>query len=415
MIGTGSGMRAQMGGKGFGSRGGIGARTGYEIAEAIVDMLADGWSKPEIARLTGVSPQYVRRVNLRLGGVYRPKGSEYSPRYLDREERYELARLRDEGHSVREIGRRMGRSPSTVSRELRRNLDQRTKHYFPERAHRVAWERQRRPKKSKIASDPQLKEAVQQLLDKRLSPDQVSGRLRVLHPDNGAMRISHESIYRSIYIYPRGEMARELKATLRSGRSVRRPRGQRGGKGKSRIVGAVSITERPEEVEGRQVPGHHEGDLIIGSTASSSAVVTIVERVSGYLVLGHLPNGRGTEAVIDAVAEAMSQYPTELAKSLTWDRGIEMANHAELTSRTGIDVYFADPYKPWQRGSNENINGLLREYLPKSTDLSVYSADDLATIAKELNDRPRKRLGYLTPAETLANLQAKDQSVATTG
>jgi IS30 family transposase len=402
-----------MGGKGFGSRGGIGAQTGYEIAEAIVDMLANGWPKAEIARLTGVSKEHVRRVNITLGGVYRPTNSEYDPRYLDREERHELARLRDAGCSIREIGRRMGRSPSTISRELRRNLDPRTKHYFPERAHRLAWERQRRAKRSKIASDPDLKKAVQELLDKRLSPDQVSGRLRVLYPDNQQMRISHESIYRSIYIYPRGEMARELKAALRSGRSVRRPRGQRGGKGKSRIVGAVSIAERPEEVEGRQVPGHHEGDLIIGSTASSSAVATIVERVSGYLVLGHLPNGRGAEAVTDAVAEAMSFYPTELAKTLTWDRGIEMANHAELTSKTGIDVYFADPYKPWQRGSNENINGLLREYLPKSTDLSVYSAEDLAAIAKELNDRPRKRLDYLTPAEVLANLQAKDQGVAT--
>ncbi len=400
--------------QGFGTRGGMGARVGYEIHEVIVDMLANGWPKAEIARLAGVSFEHVRRVNLILGGVYRPKNTEYDPRFLDHEERHELARLNDAGHSLREIGRRMGRSPSTISRELRRNRDRRTQRYFPERAHRLAWERQRRPKKSKIASDPKLKDAVQRLLDKRLSPDQVSGRLRVLYPDNQDMRISHESIYRSIYIYPRGEMARELKASLRSGRSVRRPRGQRGGKGKSRIVGAVSIAERPEEVEGRQVPGHHEGDLIIGSTSSNSAVATIVERVSGYLVLGHLPNGRGAEAVTDSVAEAMSFYPTELAKTLTWDRGIEMAAHAELTTRTGIDVYFADPYSPWQRGSNENINGLLREYLPKSTDLSVHSAADLAAIAKELNDRPRKRLGYLTPAEVLANLQAKDQGVAST-
>jgi IS30 family transposase len=251
------------------------------------------------------------------------------------------------------------------------------------------------------------------MLNKRLSPDQISGRLEVLHPDNERMRISHESIYRSIYIYPRGEMARDLKAALRSGRSVRRPRGQRGSRHKGRIVGAVSITERPEEVQGRQVPGHHEGDLIIGAR-SASAVATIVERVSGYLVLGHLPDGRGAEAVTDAVAEAMSVYPTELTKTLTWDRGIEMANHADLAARTGIDVYFADPYSPWQRGSNENINGLLREYLPKSTDLSIHSAADLAAIAQELNDRPRKRLGYLTPAEVLANLQAQDQGVATT-
>lgn len=251
------------------------------------------------------------------------------------------------------------------------------------------------------------------MLNKRYSPDEISGRLRVLYPDNEQMRISPESIYRSIYIYPRGEMARELKACLRSGRSVRRPRGRRPGRGKSRIIGAVSIAERPEEVAGRQVPGHHEGDLILGAE-SKSAVATIVERTSGYLVLGHLPHGRSAETVADAVAEAMSFYPTELAKTLTWDRGTEMANHAALAARTGIDIYFADPYKPWQRGSNENINGLLREYLPKGTDLSIHTADDLAAIAAELNNRPRKRLDYYTPTEVLARLQSKDQGVATT-
>jgi transposase, IS30 family len=400
--------------KGLGTRGGMGARIGYEIMDAVLDMLANGWRRAEIVRLTGVSLEYVRKVDLILGGVYRPQNTDYDSRYLDREERYELARLTDAGHSIRETARRMRRDPATISRELRRNRDARTDCYLPEKAHRLAWERQRRPKESKIAGDPLLRAKVQQLLDQRLSPDQASGRLRVLFPDNQQMRISHESIYRSIYIYPRGELARELKAALRSGRTVRRPRGHRGHKGKTRIVGAVSIADRPEEVEGRQVPGHHEGDLIVGSTESRSAVATIVERVSGYLVLGHLPHGRGAEAVCDAVAEAMSCYPTALAKTLTWDRGTEMANHAELTKRTRIDVYFADPYSPWQRGSNENINGLLREYLPKGTDLKVHSAADLAAIATELNNRPRKRLGYLTPAEVLANIQAQDQGVATT-
>jgi len=403
-----------MGGtKGAGTRGGMGALLGYEVMAAVVDMLAQGWRKVEIVELTGVSHSYVYEIHQTLGGVYRPAESDYDPRYLDREERYELARLSEAGHSVREVARQMGRAPSTISRELRRNRD-RSGRYLPERAHRLAWERQRRPKRSKIARDPRLRALVQSMLDERYSPDQIAGRLRVLYPDNPGMQISHESIYRSIYIYPRGEMARELRASLRSGRSGRRPRGTRGGKSKRRILGAVSIAERPEEVEGRQVPGHHEGDLILGSRASNSAVATIVERVSGYLVLGHLPHGRGAAAVTDAVAEAMSRYPTDLAKTLTWDRGTEMANHADLTARTGIDVYFADPYSPWQRGSNENINGLLREYLPKSTDLSIHTADDLATIAAALNNRPRKRLGYLTPAEVLANIQAKDQGVATT-
>ena len=307
----------------------------------------------------------------------------------------------------------MGRSPSTICRELARNRDPRTGGYQPERAHTMAWQRQRRPKVSKIGCNPMLRAVVQQMLGQRLSPDQIAGRLRLLHPDNDRMQVSHESIYRSIYIYPRGEMARELKATLRSGRTVRRPRGRR--KNGSRIVGAVSITERPEEVEGRLLPGHHEGDLIIGAKGSNSAVATIVERVSGYVVLGHIAQGRKSEDVIDAVALAMSRYPAQLTKTLTWDRGIEMANHAHLTARTGIDVYFADPYKPWQRGSNENINGLLREYLPKGTDLSVHSATDLQTIADELNDRPRKRLGYYTPRERLTTLIQEDLNrVATT-
>lgn len=390
-----------------------GHRLPVELQRRALDLLSQGHNPMEVSRRTGVSKSYLYRLHHRLGGVYRPRSVVYSDRYLDRDERYEIARLHEARWSIRRIAAKLGRSPSTISRELRRNHDDRSGTYVPERAHRVAWERQRRPKASKLGGDPVLREQVQKMLNQRLSPDQISGRLKVLYPDNGRMRISHESIYRSIYIYPRGEMARDLKAALRSGRNVRRPRGQRGGKGKGRIVGAVSIAERPEEVEGRQVPGHHEGDLIIGAK-HGSAVATIVERVSGYLVLGHLPNGRGAEAVTDSVAEAMSFYPTELAKTLTWDRGTEMANHADLTARTGIDVYFADPYSPWQRGSNENVNGLLREYLPKSTDLSVYSAADLAAIAKELNDRPRKRLGYLTPAETLANLQAKDQGVATT-
>lgn len=378
----------------------------------VIGLLRAGLSPMQASRRSGVSRSYIYNLHHSLGGVYRPPSVEYSARYLDREERYELVRLLEAGCSQREIARRMGRSPSTICRELARNRDPRTGQYQPEQAHTLAWQRQRRPKQSKIASDKRLRGEVQALLGKRMSPEQVSGRLKVLYPDNHQMRISHESIYRSIYVYPRGELARELKATLRSGRTVRRPRGRR--KNGSRIVGAVSIAERPEEVEGRLVPGHHEGDLIIGSKGSNSAVATIVERTSGYLVLGHIPSGRKSVDVIDAVALAMSTYPTELAKTLTWDRGIEMANHAHLTTLTGIDVYFADPYKPWQRGSNENINGLLREYLPKGTDLSVHTPEHLTAIAKELNDRPRKRLGFLTPAEVLANIQAKDQGVATT-
>lgn len=379
----------------------------------VIGLLRSGLNPMQAARVSGVSKSYIYNLHHSLGGVYRPPDVEYSGRYLDRDERYELARLLEAGCSQREAARRMGRSASTICRELARNRDPRTGGYQPERAHTVAWQRQRRPKASKIGSNSGLRDAVQDLLDQRLSPEQVAGRLRLLHPDNDQMQVSHESIYRSIYLYPRGELARELKASLRSGRQVRRPRGRR--KNGSRIVGAVSIAERPEEVEGRQVPGHHEGDLIIGATGSNSAIATIVERVSGYIVLGHIAKGRRSEDVIDAVALAMSNYPPELAKTLTWDRGIEMANHADLTARTGIDVYFADPYKPWQRGSNENVNGLLREYLPKGTDLSVHTPADLQAIADQLNDRPRKRLGFYTPRERLATLIDEDLNrVATT-
>ena len=391
-----------------------GRKLPWQVQKTVLDLLAQGCRPREVARRTGVSKTYVQNLHHKVGGVYRPASASYSDRFLDRAERYEIARLREQHWSIRAIAAKLRRHPSTISRELRRNLDTRSGTYVPERAHRLAWERQRRPKASKLGRDPVLRAQVQALLDKRLSPDQIAGRLKVLFPDNDRMRISHESIYRSIYVYPRGEVARDLKATLRSGKTVRRPRGQRGDN-RGRIVGAVSIVERPEEVEGRQVPGHHEGDLILGAKGTNSAVATIVERVSGYLVLGHLPNGRTSEAVVEAVATAMSTYPTHLAKTLTWDRGSEMANHADLTARTGLDVYFADPYCPWQRGSNENVNGLLREYLPKGTDLSTHTADDLAAIAQELNDRPRKRLGYLTPTEVLASLQAKDLGVATTG
>ncbi|TCC13266.1 IS30 family transposase [Kribbella sindirgiensis] len=346
--------------------------------------------------------------------MYRPAGITYSDRYLDRDERYELARLKDAGHSLREIGRRMGRNASTISRELGRNRDPRTGEYQPERAHALSWQRQRRPKPSKLSGNTVLRAEVQRLLTKRYSPDQIAGRLRLLHPDNEAMQISHESIYQSLYVYPRGELRRELKACLRSGRTVRRRRGSQS-ETRGKIPGAVSIHDRPEDVETRLVPGHHEGDLIMGSTASNSAVGTIVERTTGYLTLLHLPHGHTADRVADAVVEQMTALPDWFTKTLTWDRGSEMARHARITEQTGIAVYFADPYHPWQRGSNENTNGLVREYLPKGTDLSVHTATHLAAIADELNDRPRKRLGYHTPREMFASLLIQDlDRVATT-
>ena len=251
------------------------------------------------------------------------------------------------------------------------------------------------------------------LLDRRCSPEQASGRLTVEHPDDPGMRVSHETIYRSIYVYPRGELKRELQACLRSGRQIRRRRGRPQARGK--IVAAVPAGQRPPEAEGRLVPGHHEGDLIMGSAASNSAAGTIVERMTGYLTLLHLPDGHGAAAVADAIIGQMSAWPAWFTQTLTWDRGKELARHQHITAQTGIAVYFADPYSPWQRGSNENINGLLREYLPKGTDLSARTAAQLQAIADELNDRPRKRFGWHTPREQLTKLlQDQQPSVATT-
>jgi transposase, IS30 family len=378
----------------------------------VLDFLAGGLNPAQASRAAGVSLAYAYGLHHKMGGVYRPPGVTYSARYLDREERYELARLCELGLSRRQIAARLGRHPSTIGRELDRNADPRTGAYQPERAHRLAWQRQRRPKPSKLARSPALRAEVQGLLDRRYSPEQASGRLQVLHPDDPAMRVSHETIYQSIYVYPRGGLKRELQAHLRSGREVRRRRGRRETRGK--IIGAVPIGARPPEVQGRLVPGHHEGDLVMGSKASNSAVGTIVERTTGYLTLLHLPDGHTADAVADAVITRMTRLPGWFARTLTWDRGTELARHARITDATGISVYFADPHAPWQRGSNENLNGLLREYLPKGTDLSGYTAAQLQHIEDELNDRPRKRFGWHTPREELDKLLTENQTVATT-
>jgi transposase, IS30 family len=383
-----------------------------ERVRAVLDFLAAGLNPAQASRAAGVSLAYAYGLHHKMGGVYRPPGVAYSARYLDREERYELARLLEAGLSLRRVAARMGRHPSTIGRELDRNRDPRTGTYQPERAHRLAWQRQRRPKPSKLSRNPVLREAVQGMLDRRYSPEQASGRLTVLHPDDPAMRVSHETVYQSIYLYPRGGLKRELQACLRSGREVRRRRGRREMRGK--IIGAVPIGQRPPEAEGRLVPGHHEGDLVMGSKASNSAVGTIVERTTGYLTLLQLPDGHTADAVADAIITRMTRLPGWFARTLTWDRGTELARHARITEATGISVYFADPHAPWQRGSNENLNGLLREYLPKGTDLSPYTAAQLQHIENELNDRPRKRFGWHTPREELDKLLTENQTVATT-
>ena len=382
-----------------------------ERVQLVLDQLAAGLNPMQAAAAAGVSKTFAYALRHKMGGVYLPAGNAYCPRYLSREERYELARLRDAGHGIREIARRMARSPSTICRELARNPGPPGGRYQPERAQHLARERQRRPKCSKLSQDPALRQEVQQDLDARYSPEQVSGRLKVRYPGDPAMRISHESIYQSIYVYPRGELRRELKACLRTGRAVRRPRGRTELRGK--ITDAVPIGDRPAEVEGRLIPGHHEGDLILGSQASGSAVGTIVERTTGYLTLLHLPGRHDAGSVADAIITQMSALPPWFAKTLTWDRGHELAGHKRITKVTGIQVYFADPHSPWQRGSNENINGLLRDYLPKGTDLHATTPAQLQHIADQLNDRPRKRYGYHTPREQYAKLNAQNITVAT--
>jgi IS30 family transposase len=382
-----------------------------ERVRLLFDHLRAGMTPNRAAAAAGVSKTFAYGLHKKMGGVYRPENTRYSDRYLDRNKRYELARLREQGLSMRTIAGRLGCSPSAVSRELARNADPRTGSYMPEQADQMAWQRQRRPKPSKLSQHPRLRGEVQRLLTRRYSPEQVSGRLAVEHPDDPSMRVSHETIYQSIYVYPRGGLRRELKASLRTGRAMRQRRGRREMRG--RIVDAVPIGQRPAEAEGRLVPGHHEGDLVMGSKASNSAVATIVERTTGYLMLIPLPDGYTAEAVADAVITRMAAYPAWFAKTLTWDNGREMARHQRITGQAGIQVYFADPYSPWQRGSNENTNGLLREYMPKGTDLSRFTPGQVQAIQDELNDRPRKRLGYRTPREELARLLEQDR-VATT-
>ena len=388
-----------------------GRKLAPERVRAVLDALASGMRPKQAARAAGVSAEYARQLNRRTGGVHRPPGTSYDSRYLDREERCEIARLTESGLSQRRIASRLGRSAPTICREVKRNAEPRTGQYQPERADRLAWERQRRPRPSKLSGNPALRERVQGMLDRRYSPEQASGRIKAMHPDDPSMAVSRETIYQSVYVCPRGELKRELKASLRSGREIRRRRGRRERRGK--IVGAVPIGQRPPEAEGRLVPGHHEGDLVMGSAASNSAVATIVERMTGYLAVLPLPDGRTADAVADAVIDRMTACPAWFARTLTWDRGIEMARHARVAGQTGIGVYFADPYSPWQRGSNENTNGLLREYLPKGTDLNAVTPQQLQAIEDELNDRPRKRLGFHTPREALAKL-LENQSVATT-
>jgi IS30 family transposase len=365
-----------------------------------------GLSLEEAAAGAGASRSWALGVFNEAGGVNPVPVAEPVGRYLSLAEREELMRLDAAGLGVRAIARTLGRDPATISRDLRRSAGTRGYRASVAQAKAEHGRRQPRPGAVRLATNLALRREVQARLKRRESPRQIAGRLKLDFPDDPEMHVSPETIYQSLYIQARGGLRRELTQYLRTGRSRRKPR-RRAGERRGRIPGMVMISERPPEVEDRAVPGHWEGDLIMGSTASNSAVGTLVERTTGFVMLLHLPNGHGALAVQDALVEKMATLPEQLRRSLTWDQGREMSNHVQIAAATGLDIYFCDPHSPWQRGSNENTNGLLRQYLPKGTDLSFHGPGILDNIAAELNNRPRERHGFRTPAEVLEQLLSK--------
>ncbi len=430
--------------------------------------IAQGLSSEDAAMKVGISLPVGSRWFRTAGGMapthLSPSSKLPSARYLSLAEREEIALLRAQGHGVCEVARRLGRAASTISRELRRNAATRSGG-LDYRATTAQWHAERaarRPKPAKLAGNAALRTYVQDRLagavttpggsalpgpsvawkgrrhgrrqsrrwGRSWSPQQIAERLRLDFPDDPTMRISHEAIYQALYIQGRGALKRELTACLRTGRALRVPRARCLRRGKSFVTPEVLISERPPEVEDRAVPGHWEGDLILG--LKSSAIGTLVERTTRFTMLLHLSPmdghgvtprakngpalaGHGAGAVREAIAGTIARLPEHLRRSLTWDQGAEMAEHARLRIDAGLQVYFCDPRSPWQRGTNENTNGLLRQYFPKGTDLSAHSVDDLAAVAAALNSRPRKTLNWKTPAEALdAVLAAVQDGVATT-
>jgi IS30 family transposase len=320
-----------------------------------------------------------------------------SPMHLSTAEREDISRGLAAGESLRAIASRLGRAPSTIAREVNRNGGR--GRYRAVAADEAAWRRAKRPKDQKLAGSELLRWLVEAALERRWSPEQVAGWLRRSFPDRPELRVSHETIYQSLYVQARGALRKDLTAQLRRRRVTRKPRGHSTYNGQGRLRGTLNISERPAEVEDRAVPGHWEGDLIFGK--GMTAVATLVERHSRYLMLIALPDGHRSELVADALAAHITRLPELLRRSLTWDQGKEMAAHARFSVETGLPVYFCDPHSPWQRGSNENTNGLLRQYFPKRTTLAGYSQDDLDAIAAELNGRPRQTLDWMKPSEAL--------------
>jgi transposase, IS30 family len=366
-----------------------------------------GATRREIRRLLGLAVpvgETAVRVGCSRKSVQRVAVSERSwlersrsGRVLSRCEREEIACGVCSGESLRQIARRLGRSPSTVSREVARNGGRRG--YRGWRAEQAAWQRARRPKRRKLEQHGALAALVEDKLRSRWSPQQIAGWLRDEFDDDPAIRVSHETIYQSLYLQGRGGLRKELAAALRSGRARRLPRGHQRGQ-HDRIKGLVPISERPAEADDRAVPGHWEGDLLMGAN-NASQIATLVERSTRFVLLVELRQGRAADVVAEALAAKITTLPEALRRSLAWDRGTEMAEHAQFSIDAGVPVYFCDPRSPWQRGTNENTNGLLRQYFPKRTSLRRYSQADLDFVADELNGRPRQTLGWQTPSQAL--------------
>ena len=371
-------------------------RRGFSTAEKTE--LWDRWQRGEsmrsIGRVFGKPSSSIYFQLAPYGGI-RPAPRRRSRLALTLSEREEISRGIVARRSIRFMASLLGRSPSTVSREVCRNggYDR----YRAAVADEQAWIRTRRPKRCKLANSPWLRQAVSRKLGLNWSPEQIAGWLKRAHPEDGSYQVSHETIYRSLFVQARGVLKKELLQHLRSKRTIRRSKqATQKGSDHGQIKDMISIRERPASVEDRAVPGHWEGDLLSGS--KNSHIATLVERHTRYVMLAKVAN-KETNTVVSALIKQAKKLPTELYKSLTWDRGKELAAHKQFTLATDIDVYFCDPQSPWQRGSNENTNGLLRQYFPKGTDLSVYSQADLNKVARQLNERPRKTLEFETPAE----------------
>jgi transposase, IS30 family len=379
---------------------GFGNRLSYRDRLEVLARIASGQTQGQVAVAVGTTSRTVRRVLAAAGGSpsRRSRRRPRSPLRLSLTEREEIRAGIAGGDSFAVIARRLGRAPSTVSREVGGVAGR--GRYRATVADDRACLAAMRPKPSKLASCPRLRRAVVAMLERRCSPRQISARLRVEYPDDPEMRIAPETIYQSLYVQSRGRLRKDLARYLRTGRSRRQSRRAPAG---NRIRGMVLISERPAEVADRAVPGHWEGDLLVGK-GNRSFIGTLVERHTRYVLLCHLGNDATTETVTAKIAEQILTLPVHLRRSLTWDQGREMARHVDFTVATGVKVYFCDPHSPWQRGSNENTNGLLRQYFPKGTDLAVHDQAELDRVAAELNGRPRQTLGWLTPAEKMSEL-----------